>query len=85
MGILLRLMMYASPVLYSLDFIPAELLEWYVLNPLAGIFGSIQNCVLGVTAPDSGTVLWSVAVVVVVNLLAHLVYSRTKSGFTKAF
>ncbi len=50
MPILLQLLMFASPVAYPLDSVPARFLGIYMLNPMAGIVENFRRAVLG-TAP----------------------------------
>jgi lipopolysaccharide transport system permease protein len=49
-GLLLQLLMYASPVIYSANRIPAAWRGIYFLNPLAGAIETLRNCLFG-TAP----------------------------------
>ena len=44
---LAQLWMFASPVAYSLDRVPAEWRVIYCLNPMAGIIGGFRACLLG--------------------------------------
>ena len=44
---LAQLWMFASPVAYSLERIPAEWRVIYCLNPMAGIIGGFRACLLG--------------------------------------
>lgn len=54
--LLLQFGLFATPVAYGLDSIPANLQGWYAAaNPLVGIISSYRSCLLFGTAPD-----WSV-------------------------
>ena len=84
------MLMYASPVVYMLDFVPAAhqgipVRELYLLNPLASLFGLFQWTLLGGERPPAGPVILLVIFVAVSLISAHLVYHRTRIHFTKAF
>lgn len=50
MPIALQLLMFASPVAYPLETVPARFLDIYMLNPMAGLVENFRRAVLG-TAP----------------------------------
>lgn len=50
MPIVLQLLMFASPVAYPLETVPARFQGLYILNPMAGIVENFRRSVLG-TAP----------------------------------
>lgn len=47
--VLLRVVFYASPVIYPLSLVPDRLLGWYLLNPLATLLTMIRTAVTGST------------------------------------
>ncbi len=73
---LVQAWMYASPVAYSIDVIPAEG-PWrliYALNPMAGVIQGFRWALLGATPPDR--ILWVSVGVVAVLLVSGLFYFR---------
>lgn len=46
-GFLVQLMMYASPVVYSVTLIPAQYQHWYALNPMVGVIDGFRAVLLG--------------------------------------
>lgn len=50
--IVLQLLMFASPVAYGLDTVPARVRPIYVLNPLAGIVENFRRALLGTGSAD---------------------------------
>ena len=85
LGIALRVLLYLSPVVYMVDFVPEEHRALYLLNPIGCLFAILQWSLLGGPAPE----LWQVAILVCVLagmvVAAHALYSRLKVRFTKAF
>lgn len=51
-GYLVRALMYASPVVYSSELVPAEFRFLYHLNPLANVLEGFRWALLGAPAPD---------------------------------
>jgi lipopolysaccharide transport system permease protein len=48
----LQVLLYASPILYSIELIPPDLRYVYALNPLVALVESFRWSVLGTPAPD---------------------------------
>jgi lipopolysaccharide transport system permease protein len=76
----LQILMFASPVFYSLDFLPER---WHIvwkLNPLTGILQGFRAAVFG-TEFDVTAIAISVAVTVVLILLTVSVFTRMEENF----
>ena len=71
MPLLLQLGMFASPVLYPLEAVPASLRGWYVLNPMAGIVDGFRRAVLDGAPPDPAALVASVAMIAVLLPVAY--------------
>jgi lipopolysaccharide transport system permease protein len=75
MQLLLRLWMYATPVLYPLGAVPASLRPFYMLNPMVGVIENFRQVVLLGAEPD----LWLLgrsAVTSLILLLASYLYFK---------
>jgi lipopolysaccharide transport system permease protein len=73
---LLQAWMYASPVVYSIDIIPAHG-PWrliYGLNPMTGVIQGFRWALLGGNPPDQ--LIWISAVMVLALLVSGLFYFR---------
>jgi lipopolysaccharide transport system permease protein len=75
--LLLFLLLYAVPVLYALDSVPASIRPIYDLNPMAHLVDAFRAAVLGTHAPD----LLALAVVGGVAIVALAVAQRLFSVF----
>lgn len=71
---LVQLWMFASPVAYPLEIIPAEWRLLYSLNPMAGVIGGYRACFLGTPMPWSSLSVSLLADLCL--LLAGLAYFR---------
>jgi lipopolysaccharide transport system permease protein len=79
---LLQAWMYASPVVYSIDMIPAEG-PWrliYGLNPMVGVIQGFRWALLGGTPPDS-IMLVSVVMVFVLLISGMFYFRRMERNF----
>lgn len=78
-----RLFLYGSPIIYPLTLIPDEFKTWYFVNPLAGVFGSVQATLLGIESPPLWAIIWSVTFFTSIAFMAHYFYQRNAPNFTK--
>lgn len=63
---LIQLWLFASPIIYSVDFIPARFQVVYsILNPMVGIINGFRWCLLGIDPPSYMTIA-SVGVILIV-------------------
>jgi lipopolysaccharide transport system permease protein len=51
-GVLLQLMMFVTPVFYSLEKVPSSLRPWFYLNPMVGVVQSWRAVLLDGAWPD---------------------------------
>jgi lipopolysaccharide transport system permease protein len=71
--VLLQLWMFASPVLYPLQVVPAAWRRWYMLNPMAGLIDAFRGAALDL--PINMASLETAAAITVVALpLAYVVF-----------
>ncbi|QRN82441.1 ABC transporter permease [Chloroflexota bacterium] len=72
---LIQVWMYASPIVYPIETIPAGIWRWlYSLNPMVGVIQGFRWALLGGTPPDL-TLVISVAMVLIL-LVSGLYYFR---------
>ncbi len=81
--IVLRLLFYASPVIYAVRNVPADLTWVYSLNPFAGILDLIRFLVLPNQSVNAWLVVSAAAISVGVFFLGSLVFSRLEPAVLK--
>jgi homopolymeric O-antigen transport system permease protein len=64
MTFVMQLWLFGTPVLYTLDIIPARWHTLYALNPMAGMIAGFRACVLGGSFPWQVILISSVSAVV---------------------
>jgi lipopolysaccharide transport system permease protein len=84
MPLLLQLGMFASPVVYPLDVVPAHLRGWYLLNPMAGIVDGFRRAVLDGLPPEPVAMTASIAVVAVLLPAAYLWFAHVDATMADA-
>ncbi len=78
-GILVQIWMYMTPILYSADLIPADILHWFYLNPLFSIFDSIHVIFLNGEWPQKWAYLHMMGWTLALWLMAFMVNEKLKS------
>ena len=76
----MQLWLFASPVLYSIDMIPARWRLLYAINPMAGLVTGFRACVVGGPAPPD-VILVSSASAVVLFLVAVRYFVQVERRF----
>jgi lipopolysaccharide transport system permease protein len=79
MPLALQLGMFASPVIYPREAVPAGIREWYDLNPMVGIIDGFRRAVLDGLPPDPAPTMASAAVVAVLLPMAYLWFTRVEA------
>lgn len=79
--VVLQLMLYASPVAYSVRAIPARYQDLYHLNPVAALLEAFRWSVLGTPFPGSWYLAYSATVCVATFVVGALVLERMEKTF----
>jgi lipopolysaccharide transport system permease protein len=79
---LVQLWLFASPVAYSADLVPAQWRTLYQLNPMAGVIEGFRWALMGQGAPPPvGAILISTGVTAILLLLGLAYFRRTERTF----
>lgn len=76
--VVLRLMMYLSPVVYGIDRIPAQFRPYYEMNPISVMLHGFRWSLLGGTPPPLPQTLFAVALTVILLVMALLTFRRVE-------
>ena len=77
---LIQIWLYASPVVYSTNMVPAQYQLLYGLNPMAGVIEGFRWALLG-TAPPTGIIGLSVLVVLVLLVSGAFYFKKMEQYF----
>ena len=80
----LRVLLLLTPVAYARDTVPPKLRALYDLNPLVALFEGARTALLNRTAPDLVSLLYPVAVALLVLVAGVLVFRRTTPLFAES-
>ncbi|MFM7383210.1 MAG: ABC transporter permease [Microcystaceae cyanobacterium] len=78
---LLQVLLYASPVVYSIEIVPPHLHFWYYLNPLAGLLDMFRFAVTGQTTCSWLGFSWSIVSSLILFGLGTWVFRSVEQGF----
>jgi lipopolysaccharide transport system permease protein len=81
MPVVMQMLLYASPVAYSVSRVPQRFLWVYRLNPLAPVLEGFRWSVLGTPAPQWKTVIYSTAVSLAFLVVGAIVFKRMERKF----
>jgi ABC-2 type transport system permease protein len=89
-SIVLRMLMYLVPVVYTLDFVPLQAMglpfrELYLLNPMASLFALLQWSLLSGQMPSVASLASLVLFVMVSGLAGHAAYGYWGRRIAKGF
>jgi lipopolysaccharide transport system permease protein len=73
---LVQVLLYGSPVVYSMEILPPSLANVAALNPLVPLIEAFRWSLLGTAAPTAGQVVLGVGVGTIVVIGGILVFSR---------
>jgi len=77
----LQVALYATPVAYSTDAVPASLRPLFLANPLTWMLDGFRWSVLGTAMPPAWQLIGSVVVAVLAFFLGAMVFQRYERGF----
>jgi lipopolysaccharide transport system permease protein len=77
---LMQLWLFASPVVYSSNLLPARFQVFYGLNPMAGVIEGFRWCLLG-TEPPGSLMAVSVGIMLLFLVTGVFYFRRTEKTF----
>jgi lipopolysaccharide transport system permease protein len=77
--VFVQALMFASPVIYPLNVVPASWRAWYLLNPMAGIVSSFRDILLHQAAPDPEPLRLALIVTALALPAAYLFFKRAEA------
>lgn len=83
LGVVSMALMYASPVIYSLDMVPSYLMKFYMLNPMTSVIVAYRNILYFKTAPEPGTLLIALGLSVLVLVIGAVTFGKLKRRFVE--
>lgn len=78
----LQVLLYASPVVYSLELVPVDVRAAYGLNPLVALTEGFRSTLLGTAYPSLGELAIGIGVGAIAVMLSVVVFSRVSRDLT---
>jgi lipopolysaccharide transport system permease protein len=79
--VFLNMLMYASPVAYSVDRMSPKIKMVYHLNPLAPIVEGLRWSVMGTTLPSAGLIIYAAIFSLAILVVGAFVFKRMERKF----
>lgn len=83
LGIITMAWMYATPILYSIDMVPKQLLPIFNLNPMTPIIAAFRSILYYKTMPDLSHMgmifVWSIGFIVI----GYLIFQKLQKNFAE--
>jgi lipopolysaccharide transport system permease protein len=76
-----QMLLFASPVIYSMDRVPEALRAWYLLNPLAVVIDGFRRVIIHGAAPQLGPLVVSLGLAAVGLAAAYRYFKRFEAQF----
>ena len=74
---------YLTPVMYSVDIVPQELRNLFMLNPMTPITIAYRDILYYAKAPDLSTLLMAAGMGLLFMLVGFWIFSRLKKRFAE--
>ncbi|MES1264029.1 MAG: ABC transporter permease [Variovorax sp.] len=78
-----QILMYLSPVIFSVNFFPPGLYDFFLLNPVAALFALFQWCFVGAALPPFHVLALLPVTLGLLFYGAHVFYASARRGLTK--
>ena len=79
MPFVMQVWMFAAPVVYSVQSVPARYQKLYLLDPVAGLIENFRRAVIYGVAPDAASLLPSAVITVVALVLAYAYFKSSEA------
>jgi len=80
-GFAIQLLMYATPIIYSLDTLSADLQQWLSFNPLVAPVEAFKFALFNKGEFSLGSLIYSFVWMVILLLLGMVVFNRSEKNF----
>ncbi len=72
---------YATPIVFTLSFIPREYVWLWFFNPLTVIIQLFQYALLGGVFPSTAIMLWNGLIILAVSCIGYSIFNRQSNSF----
>lgn len=80
-SVLITILMYASPIFFSVENVPNTYRKIILFNVITPIVENLRNVMLNYTGLDWGKYLISLALTIVILVVGYITFKKTKEGF----
>jgi lipopolysaccharide transport system permease protein len=81
MPVLTQLLMFASPVAYTIEAVPVPLRKYYYLNPLSTLLEGFRWSLVGSAPPPGGALIYAILVTLILLILGVFFFRGMERSF----
>jgi lipopolysaccharide transport system permease protein len=81
--VLLQIGFWATPIIYSISLIPANIVKWYMLNPMARIIDDSRNAVIFGSLPSLWHSLITIIICLIVFAIGYFIFIKREQKFAE--
>jgi len=79
-----RVLFFATPVVYASSAVPPSLAKWYRLNPFVGVFEAVRDVFIGARPPDLASLTYPSVLAAALLILAVSVFRKAEPFFAES-
>jgi ABC-type polysaccharide/polyol phosphate export systems, permease component len=83
LGIVIQMWFYFTPILYSEDMIPKQILNIFKLNPMTNIILAYRDVLYYKKFPDIGSTGIAVVIGIATTIIGYLLFQKLQRGFVE--
>ena len=83
LGIVTMAWMYLTPILYSIDMVPAAIVPIMYINPMTGIILSYRDILYNKVMPDFSNLFLAVIFAVIFVIVGYFVFQKLQKKFAE--
>ncbi len=77
------LLMYASPIVYTLDFVSENIRKFYMWNPITRILVAYRDILYYKKFPDAINIFWGIVESIIILIIGMLVFRKLSKNFAE--
>lgn len=83
LNVLAMALLYASPVIYSLDMVPQSIFKYYMLNPMSSVIKAYRDILYFKQIPDGKNLSIALVLSIIILIIGLITFSKLKRRFVE--
>jgi len=82
-GVINRIMFFALPIIYTIELIPEDLLDIYMLNPLVRLLIAYRDVMIYGSIPNIYDLCYVITITLILLIAGHVIFNKLEKGFVE--